>query len=33
MLDELAAGVLNKHAVSRESALAMIGEVVGRGGT
>jgi CheY-like chemotaxis protein len=29
MLDELAAGVMSKHAVSRESALAMIADAVG----
>ena len=32
MLDELAAGVLSKHTVSRESTLAMIAAVAGRGG-
>jgi CheY-like chemotaxis protein len=29
LLGELAAGVLSKHAVSRESALAMIADAVG----
>jgi signal transduction histidine kinase/DNA-binding response OmpR family regulator len=32
ILDELAAGVLSKHTVSRESTLAMITAVAGRGG-
>jgi len=32
MLDEMAAGVLSKHTVSRESTLAMIAAVAGRGG-
>jgi len=31
MLDELAAGVLSKHTVSRETTLAMIAAVAGRG--
>jgi CheY-like chemotaxis protein len=32
LLDEMAAGVLSKHTVSRESTLAMIAAVAGRGG-